>query len=74
MQTWILKDYPAELMVTTICCSFVVILSAIVALVAEQNPKAWILRPDMELIAIFYSVSIELYKYRKASQYSLVGL
>ncbi|KAK4263267.1 hypothetical protein QN277_028703 [Acacia crassicarpa] len=55
VQVWILKDYPAELMVTTICCSFVVVLSAIVALIAEGASEAWILKPDMELVAIFYS-------------------
>ncbi|XP_061370144.1 WAT1-related protein At3g28050-like isoform X2 [Gastrolobium bilobum] len=55
MQTWTIKDYPAELMLTTICCSFVVILSFMVAFIAEGNPKAWILKPDMELISIFYS-------------------
>ncbi|XP_054823578.1 WAT1-related protein At3g28050-like [Prosopis cineraria] len=55
VQVWILKDYPAELMLTTICCGFVVVLSAIIALIAEGTSKAWILRPDMELVAIFYS-------------------
>lgn len=60
MQTWIIKDYPEELVVTTISCSFVVILTAIVALIAEGNPKAWIIRPDKELVAVFYSVSINI--------------
>ncbi|RDX95012.1 WAT1-related protein, partial [Mucuna pruriens] len=55
IQTWTIKDYPEELMLTTICCGFVVILSFIVAFIAEENPKAWILKPDMELICIFYS-------------------
>ncbi|KAI4314078.1 hypothetical protein L6164_027018 [Bauhinia variegata] len=55
VQTWILKDYPAKLMVTTICCGFVLILSALVGLIAEQNPTAWVLRPDVELVAILYS-------------------
>ncbi|XP_027361232.1 WAT1-related protein At3g28050-like [Abrus precatorius] len=55
VQTWLIKDYPEELLVTTICCSLVVTLSAIVALVAEGNPRAWILRFDKELIAVCYS-------------------
>ncbi|KAI4328223.1 hypothetical protein L6164_020596 [Bauhinia variegata] len=55
VKTWIIKDYPAEMMVTTILRSFVAVLSAIAALIAERNPEAWILRPDMELLAIFYS-------------------
>ncbi|XP_027361187.1 WAT1-related protein At5g40240-like [Abrus precatorius] len=58
LQTWTLKDYPEELMLTTICCSFVVILSFIVAFIAEENPTAWILKPDMELICIFYSATL----------------
>ncbi|TKY69836.1 WAT1-related protein [Spatholobus suberectus] len=55
VQTWILKDYPEELVVTSICCIVVVILSAIVTLFAEGNSRAWILRSDKELIAVFYS-------------------
>ncbi|KAK4841983.1 hypothetical protein QYF36_013705 [Acer negundo] len=54
-QTWIIKDYPEELMVTFICCIFVTIQSAIVALIAVRDPLAWKLKPDMELIAIGYS-------------------
>ncbi|XP_028783718.1 WAT1-related protein At3g28050-like [Neltuma alba] len=60
VQFWVLKDYPAEFMVTTICCSFVVVLSAIVALIAEGASEAWILRPDMELVAIFYSAIFQV--------------
>ena len=52
-------------MVTSICCTFAVIPSAIIALIAEPNPKAWILRPDMELLTIIYSVSIDSKKNRK---------
>ncbi|TKY69834.1 WAT1-related protein [Spatholobus suberectus] len=58
IQTWTIKDYPEELMLTTICCGFVVILSFVVAFVAEENPKAWILKPDMELVCIFYSAFV----------------
>ena len=58
MQTWTIKDYPEELMLITISSSFSVILSFIVAFIAEENPKAWILKLDMELVCIFYSVSI----------------
>ncbi|KAI4328225.1 hypothetical protein L6164_020598 [Bauhinia variegata] len=53
--TKITEDYPAELMITTISYGYMVILSAIVALVAEQNPKAWIFRTDMELVATIYA-------------------
>ncbi|KAG5050695.1 hypothetical protein GLYMA_02G032500v4 [Glycine max] len=55
IQTWTIKDYPEELMLITISSSFSVILSFIVAFIAEENPKAWILKLDMELVCIFYS-------------------
>ncbi|XP_050231182.1 WAT1-related protein At3g28050-like [Mercurialis annua] len=55
VQTWILEDYPAELMVTCITCSFVTMLSAIVAVIADNNLNAWILKPDIGLIAILCS-------------------
>ncbi|RVW47158.1 WAT1-related protein [Vitis vinifera] len=54
-QTSIIRAYPAELMVTLICCTFVAMQSSIVSLMAERNPSAWRLRPDIELIAIVYS-------------------
>ncbi|CAJ2647617.1 unnamed protein product [Trifolium pratense] len=55
IQTWIVKDYPEELVVTTICCCLVVILSAIVALIAEGNSNVWILRPDKKLLSMCFS-------------------
>ncbi|CAK8537012.1 unnamed protein product [Lathyrus sativus] len=55
VQTWIIKDYQEELLVTTICCSFTVILSIVIALIVEGNSKAWILRPDKKLVSVCYS-------------------
>ncbi|XP_057448445.1 WAT1-related protein At5g40240-like [Lotus japonicus] len=55
VQTWIMREYPEELVVTTVCCSMVVVLSAIVGLIAEGTSRAWILRPDKELVAVCYS-------------------
>ncbi|XP_057448444.1 WAT1-related protein At5g40240-like isoform X2 [Lotus japonicus] len=55
VQTWIIREYPEELVVTTVCCSMVVVLSAIVALIAEGTSKAWVLRLDKELAAVCYS-------------------
>ncbi|KAF5940152.1 hypothetical protein HYC85_021319 [Camellia sinensis] len=54
-QTWIIKDYPAEMVVTLFGCIFVTILSAIVALIVERDRNAWTLKPDVELITIVYS-------------------
>lgn len=59
IQAWIIRDYPAELMVTLICCIFVTILSATVSLVAEKDANAWKLGPNIDLMAIGYSVSVE---------------
>ncbi|CAL5188950.1 unnamed protein product [Lathyrus oleraceus] len=55
VQTWIIRDYPEELLVTTICCCFVVILSSIVALMVEGNSKAWKLKLDKKLVSVCYS-------------------
>ncbi|KAL7171427.1 hypothetical protein ACSBR2_036141 [Camellia fascicularis] len=60
VQTWIIKDYPAEMVVTLFGCIFVTILSAIVALIVERDPNAWTLKPDVELITIVYSVRITI--------------
>ncbi|XP_037495593.1 WAT1-related protein At3g28050 isoform X1 [Jatropha curcas] len=55
VQTWILKEYPTELMVTLISCIFVTLLSAVVSLIVEKDSNAWILKPDVELTAILCS-------------------
>ncbi|XP_059656020.1 WAT1-related protein At3g28050-like [Cornus florida] len=55
VQTWIIRDYPSELMVTLIACAFVTIQSTIVALIAEREPSAWELRLDIELLTICYA-------------------
>ncbi|KAA8529538.1 hypothetical protein F0562_033663 [Nyssa sinensis] len=54
-QTWIMKDYPAEMMVALISCISATIQSGIVALIVERDPNAWELRPDIELLTIAYS-------------------
>nr|XP_023924187.1 WAT1-related protein At3g28050-like [Quercus suber]POE96002.1 wat1-related protein [Quercus suber] len=55
VQTWVVRDYPAELMFSLIRCTFVTILSAIISLSLENDPNAWKLNFDMELIAVLYS-------------------
>ncbi|KAG2707475.1 hypothetical protein I3760_05G149200 [Carya illinoinensis] len=55
LQTRILREYPAELIVALIQCIFVAIVSAIISLIAEKDPNAWKLSLNMELIAIGYS-------------------
>ncbi|XP_018720251.2 WAT1-related protein At5g40230 [Eucalyptus grandis] len=55
VQTWIVKDYPAELMLTLLACVVVTIQSTIVALIVEKDVNAWKLKPDIELMTIVYS-------------------
>ncbi|KAJ0038941.1 hypothetical protein Pint_23034 [Pistacia integerrima] len=59
VQTSVIKEFPEELTVTFICCVFVTFQSAILALMVERNPNAWKLRPDLELLAIAFSVSVK---------------
>nr|CAN67884.1 hypothetical protein VITISV_015327 [Vitis vinifera] len=54
-QTSIIRDYPAELIVTLISHIFATMQSSLVSLIAERDPSAWRLRLDMELIAVGYS-------------------
>ncbi|KAE8023427.1 hypothetical protein FH972_009121 [Carpinus fangiana] len=56
VQTLIIRECPAELIVTLICCTFVTLQSTAIALISEiDNPNAWRLGSNMELIAIGYS-------------------
>ncbi|KAE9454051.1 hypothetical protein C3L33_14023, partial [Rhododendron williamsianum] len=55
IQTWIIKEYPAELVVSLIGCIFVLIPSAVVAVIVERDVSAWKLRPDLELLTIAYA-------------------
>ncbi|KAJ7943608.1 WAT1-related protein [Quillaja saponaria] len=52
LQAWIIRDYPAELVVILFRCIFVTILSVPICLIVEKDPKAWRLRLDMELLTI----------------------
>lgn len=58
VQAWIMKDYPAELMVTLVGCIFVTIQSTLVALIAEKHPNAWKIAVNLELATIFYSAIV----------------
>ncbi|KAI8528359.1 hypothetical protein RHMOL_Rhmol12G0143600 [Rhododendron molle] len=55
VQTWIMKDYPAPLMVTLLGNSFTSIFATAVALILERDPNAWKLRSDIELVTIVYA-------------------
>ncbi|XP_059658545.1 WAT1-related protein At3g28050-like [Cornus florida] len=54
VQTWIVMDYPAGLMISLNACFFVTIQSVIVALIAERDLNVWKLGLDMQLVTIGY--------------------
>ncbi|XAR65041.1 hypothetical protein NMG60_11008996 [Bertholletia excelsa] len=54
VQTWIIKDYPAELIVSLISCTCATSVSTIAALMAEKDADAWQIRPGIELATIVY--------------------
>ncbi|KAF5741052.1 putative Auxin-induced protein 5NG4 [Tripterygium wilfordii] len=56
--TWIIKDYPEEMIVVLISSFFVTIQCAIFTLFVKKNPNAWSLKLDIELVAIVYSAVI----------------
>ncbi|KAM4109917.1 hypothetical protein ACJW30_03G155800 [Castanea mollissima] len=55
LQAWMLKKYPAELIVVFFYCFFVAIQSAVVSLVVERDISSWSLQPNTRLIAVLYS-------------------
>ncbi|THG23241.1 hypothetical protein TEA_026199 [Camellia sinensis var. sinensis] len=55
-QAAILKGYPSELTIVAFYCLFGTIQCAVLTLFAERNnPNAWKLSPDIELISVIYS-------------------
>lgn len=55
VQAFILKKYPAELIVVFFYCFFVAIQSAVTCLVVERDISAWSLKPKLRLLAVLYS-------------------
>uniref|UniRef100_A0A2N9G642 WAT1-related protein n=1 Tax=Fagus sylvatica TaxID=28930 RepID=A0A2N9G642_FAGSY len=54
-QAAILKGYPSEMTIVSFYCFFGTVQCAMVSLIAERDPNAWKLRPDIELVSIVYS-------------------
>jgi hypothetical protein len=57
MKAAILKGYPSEMTIVAFYCFFGTIQCAAFSLIAERDPNAWKLSPDIELVSIVYSVS-----------------
>ncbi|MCL7025313.1 hypothetical protein MKW94_027240 [Papaver nudicaule] len=49
------KMYPAEMIIVSFNSFFATIQCLAVSLIAERNPNAWKLAPNLELVAIIYS-------------------
>ncbi|XP_040956960.1 WAT1-related protein At5g40230 isoform X3 [Gossypium hirsutum] len=54
-QAAVLKGYPSEIMLVSFYCLFGTIQSALVTLLFERDPNAWMLSSDIELISVVYS-------------------
>lgn len=57
LQAFILKMYPAEMIVVAYYCLFVTIQSSVVTLIAERDLTIWRVDSKIGLMAILYSVS-----------------
>ncbi|KAL6983638.1 hypothetical protein U1Q18_017018 [Sarracenia purpurea var. burkii] len=55
VQAWIIKEYPAELMITLVSSIFESILSTTISFIIVRDPNAWKLRADIELATILYA-------------------
>ncbi|KAK1424104.1 hypothetical protein QVD17_19416 [Tagetes erecta] len=55
VQSMTLKEYPAELSLTTLVCLAGTVEGGIIAMVMERDPKAWALGFDSRLLASVYS-------------------
>ncbi|KAH0675305.1 hypothetical protein KY285_023106 [Solanum tuberosum] len=55
IQASILKIYQEEMIIVCFYCFFVTIISALISLLVERNTNAWMIYPDIRLIAILYS-------------------
>lgn len=60
VQTWILKIYPAEMIIVAVYCLFVTAQSTLVALISEKDVTAWKLQADMGLVAVVYAGIINI--------------
>ncbi|XP_043723798.1 WAT1-related protein At5g40240-like [Telopea speciosissima] len=58
LQAATLKRYPTEMIIVSFSSLFGSVQCALIALIFERNPTAWTLKPDLELLSIFYSAVI----------------
>jgi len=61
------KRYPAEVTLASLICLAGGLQSAVVALIADHNPRAWAIGLDYTLYGPLYAVSQVIYCTRKES-------
>ncbi|BBG93966.1 nodulin MtN21 /EamA-like transporter family protein, partial [Prunus dulcis] len=59
IDTWVIRDYPAVLMVTTIRGIFATIQSASIPQITVKGLNAWKLKPDIEFIEAAFEVMLK---------------
>ncbi|GMI74965.1 Usually multiple acids move in and out Transporters 42 [Hibiscus trionum] len=55
VQTCVVREYPAEKLITLMCSSIVAILSSVVSVMVVKDPSAWRIGMNMDLIAFVYT-------------------
>lgn len=55
VQAFILKHFPAELIIVFFYCFFAAILSAVISLIVEKDLSSWTLQPNLRYLAVLYS-------------------
>lgn len=55
-QAPIVNNFPSKVTIVFFYIFFVTIQTTIYSLIVERNPNSWVLRPDIEMIAIVCSV------------------
>ncbi|WZY88957.1 hypothetical protein YC2023_045692 [Brassica napus] len=63
VQTLVMEVYPEEITVVFFYNLFAKLVSAPICLLAERNLTSWVLKPDITLAAIIYSVRLEPFLY-----------
>lgn len=72
LQSITLKEYPAELSLTSLVCFMGMVEGGIVALVMERDMTAWAIAFDFRLLAAAYSVScIHLHRFSNVNDYKM---
>ena len=70
-KTQVMAVYPEQITVIFFYNLFATLISAPVCFFAESNLTSWVVKPDISLAAIVYSVSVKPYMFASTSDYLL---